>query len=523
MRKLITKSILLLFLGITIISCSKDDDEFTKPTQKEETEKEEVSGPKIVSSIPAEGSKEVDPATDITITFNTAVEIVPEGYVLSTNEINGGKINSKYHTNFEVTKFNDLWEKTIVKKSFLLSEDGKTLTIPKSILFYNGSVDRPYNFDLRGVHTLHMNNAVRDPVTKEFSKAKISFSIKKFQYGYYHERKDNQYVEPDNWNSKWKDQTLSDFHLNNIREGKKRTNYAYAKALDLTGDDIRIGIYDQAIAPESIEYQAVIYSNVYYPSNKYLIPTYFQTGSHGLRMARYMLDYAPKVNLLELNKSDYLLGMEGIEDFTKLWSEMGNLNLDVFSSSGSWGTNNNMQKNVSDLVKQGVIVNRSAGNESWMKNTIASHKWKEVFTPYIEDFSKHDGAFVVVQAAIADGVYSSIRSQLGITKHYGITVVESGVGATSQATATFSSICALLLEYNKKHSKGFTPQEVVATLFETATDIGESGVDEVFGHGLVNIEAALKRLEQGVKPTLNPYANLDEDTKEKVKALPDSK
>jgi len=520
MRKLITKTISLFFLGAVIIACSKDDDESTKPTPKEE-----VSGPKIVSSVPADGSKEVDPAADIKITFNTAVEIVSDGFVLSTNEINGAKLNSKYHTNFEVTKFNDLWEKTIIKKSFLLSEDGKTLTIPKSILFYNVNDERPDNFDLRGVHTLHMNNAVRDVVTKEFSKAKISFSIKKFQYAYYHERKDNRYVEPVDWKSKWKDQMLSDFHLNNIKEGKKVSNYAYAKTLNLTGDDIRIGIYDQAMASESIEYQAVIYSNVYYPGNKYLVPTYFQTGSHGLRMARYMLDYAPKVNLLELNKSDYLLGMEGIEDFTKLWGEMDNLNLDIFSSSGSWGTSNNMQKNVSDLVKQGVIVNRSAGNESWRKNTITSYKWKEVFTPYIEDFSKSNGAFVVVQAVIADGPkqYSSIRSELGVTKNYGISVVETGIGATSQATATFSSICALLLEYNKKQNKGFTPQEVVATLFETATDIGELGVDELFGHGLVNIEAALKRIEQGIKPTLKPYANLDADTKEKVKALPDNK
>ena len=521
MRNLITKFVLLIFVFITVVACSKDD-ESVEPSQKEE--KEVIKGPCIVSSIPSDGSKEADLNADIQITFDKEVEIVPEGYVIISTDYNGADLEFKYHTHFEVTRFDSkTWEKKITKQSFILSNDKKTLTIPKSILFKSGSDDLPINLDTRYVHTLYVNNAVKDVISKELSKGNFSFSIKQFKYGYYHERKDNQYVEPSDWNSKWKDQNLSDFHLNNLKEGKIQTNYKYAKTLNLTGDDIRIGVYDTPIAPESIEYQALVYSNLYYPRNEYLGPDYFINGSHGLRMARYMLDYAPKVNLLELNKSDYLLGIGGDENFTNLWGEMDKLNLDIFSSSGSWGSQYNMQKNVANLVKQGVIVNRSAGNLSTDKNTTTSYKWKEVFMPYIEDFSQSEGAFVIVQAAIVDGtLYNSARSELGITKNYGITVIETGVGATSQATATFSGICALLLEYNKKHNKGFTPKEIVATIFETAIDIGKPGVDEVFGHGLVNIEAALKRLENGIKPTLKPYSNLDADTKVKVNTLPDN-
>ncbi len=37
-----------------------------------------------------------------------------------------------------------------------------------------------------------------------------------------------------------------------------------------------------------------------------------------------------------------------------------------------------------------------------------------------------------------------------------------------------------------------SPEEIVAILFETATDLGEVGVDEVYGHGLLNLEAATR-------------------------------
>lgn len=505
---------------LSFMSCSKDDDDETISPKKEE--KKEVKGPRIVSSIPVDKSKNVDPNADIIITFDREVEIIPKGYAEIINEFDNMKFVSKYPTYFKVKRIDSkTLEDVTVQKSFELSEDKKTLTIPKSILFGNGGDDRFSSLDIRGIHTLHLNGAVRDVVTKKSATDSFSFSVKKFSYGYYHEGKDSKYVEPADWNSKWKDQYLSDFQISALKEGKKLTNYSYAKGLNLTGDDIRIGVYDGPIAPESIEYQAVIYSNVYYPSNKYLPYDVDVLSGHGTRMARYMLDYAPKVNLLELNKSYYVCCTEMDKDFTKLWGEMDRLNLDIFSASGSWGIDNNMYSNVSDLVNQGVIVNRSAGNLMTIKNTTTSYKWKEVFMPYFKDFSKSKGAFVVVQAATFDGVYKSGRSQLGITKNFGITVMETGMGATSQATATFSGICALLLEYNKKHNKGFTPREVVATLFETATDIGEKGVDAIFGYGLVNVEAALKRLEKGIKPSLNPYSNLDVNIKAKVEALPD--
>ena len=37
-----------------------------------------------------------------------------------------------------------------------------------------------------------------------------------------------------------------------------------------------------------------------------------------------------------------------------------------------------------------------------------------------------------------------------------------------------------------------SPEEIVAILFETATDLGEAGVDEVYGRGLLNLEAATR-------------------------------
>jgi len=61
---------------------------------------------------------------------------------------------------------------------------------------------------------------------------------------------------------------------------------------------------------------------------------------------------------------------------------------------------------------------------------------------------------------------------------------ESG---SSMATPQVSGAAALI----KEKWPTMTAEQIANLLFCTATDLGDPGVDPVFGHGLLNIEAAL--------------------------------
>jgi hypothetical protein len=64
------------------------------------------------------------------------------------------------------------------------------------------------------------------------------------------------------------------------------------------------------------------------------------------------------------------------------------------------------------------------------------------------------------------------------------------MSGTSMATPYVSGVAARVLAA----SPFLTPQQVVSILLQSATDLGAPGVDAVFGHGLVNLTAALAPL-----------------------------
>lgn len=470
----------------------------------------------IQTSYPSNNMKDVEPARGFTFLFTEPVEIE------EPVETEPGKYDAKYvlikEKRYDGTYIVNY--KFIASTELNLSGDKKTLSIPKESLFRRSNLKSASLLRPGGDYSIHFDQVIKSENTGEFITQIVNFSTRPLKTKYFL-REDSEYQEPDDWASKWKENSLSEYQLNRLKNSKINTNYERAATLNLTGDNINVGFYDTPIYPGSIEYKAVVYTNLAFPSDIYLKNN---SGTHGNRMARYALDYAPNINIYEINKTFYA-GLF-LDEVARLNNNYTELDLDVFSSSGSGLFN--FYDDVKIMIDKGVIINRSSGNEGYLKNTTASYKWKEVFFPYFYNIEKSKGAFVVVNAVVEVGdkdtpydTIKTIRTPLGIAKHYGISVPETGVGATSQATATFSGICSLLLEYNEKHKKGFTPREIVEILLETAYDIGEKGVDDKFGHGLVNIRAALDRMEKGQKPTLDLYGNLDSSIKETVKTLKD--
>ncbi len=101
---------------------------------------------------------------------------------------------------------------------------------------------------------------------------------------------------------------------------------------------------------------------------------------------------------------------------------------------------------------------------------------------------------------------ASYSSYCGVAKDWCLAAPAHGVrvlwfndylgvaGGTSAATAVTTGALALLMDAFPEISA----EDAIAIVLETATDIGALGVDEVFGHGLLNLEAALQPLGEPV-------------------------
>ena len=76
--------------------------------------------------------------------------------------------------------------------------------------------------------------------------------------------------------------------------------------------------------------------------------------------------------------------------------------------------------------------------------------------------------------------------------YYGIvSTAPGGEYDMGQGTSAAAPVVSGALATIMAASPSLSPQEVVEIMFRTATDLGVSGVDEVYGHGLVNLQAAL--------------------------------
>lgn len=301
-------------------------------------------------------------------------------------------------------------------------------------------------------------------------------------------------------------------------------------------DGIRVAVYDDGIYLSDPVSNAVVYRASVQADN-------IEDDSHGTRMTRYMLRYAPGVRFTDITV-DYPLHIAADIVLTKsntILSYSG-------GSSNVLGYEENRTSAFSKMIGQGMLISQSIGNlsnlkndssdqEIWFYNTkcnstdfsgqkLKSYQFSNAvgFLGQLEGFQdiyNKSGALVKVQAVLLDypsvllnpeqlasvprdeWQFSSIRAELGHAMHDGISVVENGNGATSQAAASFSAIVALLMEHAEKEKAALTARQLADIIFATADDIGVPGVDAKYGHGLVNAEAAANLISQIAKGSAN--------------------
>jgi hypothetical protein len=166
---------------------------------------------------------------------------------------------------------------------------------------------------------------------------------------------------------------------------------------------------------------------------------------------------------------------------------------------------------ISNAMNHNVMVFAAAGNDSgtdpiWparnaatLNGTIAT------------------GSMIAVGSVDSSNVISSFSNHCGTTKNWCLvapgesitsTTPSATVGfdygytsGTSMATPQVSGAAAVLLE--EFGSSGATPRQVAQRLLDTATDLGAAGVDDVYGHGLLNLDKATDPLGTTSIPTGN--------------------
>lgn len=154
-------------------------------------------------------------------------------------------------------------------------------------------------------------------------------------------------------------------------------------------------------------------------------------------------------------------------------------------------TDKNFIKSLTDAAsKNDAIFVWAAGNDSNSQSSALS-----AMPLHIPELNGH---FVnVVAWDSATGTLAQYSNECGITKNYCITAPGSDINApatneiisgTSFATPIVSAAIAVIREafpYMKS-------SQITALLFETARDIGDVGIDTVYGHGMLDLERATR-------------------------------
>lgn len=145
-------------------------------------------------------------------------------------------------------------------------------------------------------------------------------------------------------------------------------------------------------------------------------------------------------------------------------------------------------------IENNVIFVASAGNESQAQPGVTNG------LPLLDEFKDSlKNLFVTVVALDESDKLASYSNACGVAQNYCIaapgTDILSAVnqddmmgvmsGTSMAAPVVTGSVAFLMGAYPY-----MTPQEVVSLIFETADDLGDPGVDAVFGHGRLNLNAA---------------------------------
>lgn len=180
---------------------------------------------------------------------------------------------------------------------------------------------------------------------------------------------------------------------------------------------------------------------------------------------------------------------------TAVESDIINLSLGAFSTSDS--TFNSLRTAMQAAAAEEKIMVIAAGNEGLDGDT--TRKLQPIFPAAYADDAGIAGHAIVVGNLRSDNTIAPSSNHCGDTRDYCLfapgTNIRStlnggsyGIGSGTSFAAPYVTGAAAVV---KAAFPGVSSEDVVDRLLLTAQDLGATGVDDVFGHGLLDLEAAM--------------------------------
>jgi hypothetical protein len=213
-----------------------------------------------------------------------------------------------------------------------------------------------------------------------------------------------------------------------------------------------------------------------------------------------MVGIAPKAKIAPIR----IFNDQGFGSAADLKAAMlasGGLNAKIYNwSLGSMVSNTDFVDALNWARDNDKLVMAASGNFGW-----SAPAWPAGYA------NLYGGHLIAVGAIDENGQLASYSNAAGATKNYflvapgtGIVSLAPGGGTdvktgTSMATGVVSGVAALVWG----HWPYLKATDVANILFDTATDLGAPGVDDVYGRGLVNAQRALQPVGTMSTPTVN--------------------
>ncbi|GBG14632.1 putative ribosome biogenesis GTPase RsgA [Novimethylophilus kurashikiensis] len=296
-------------------------------------------------------------------------------------------------------------------------------------------------------------------------------------------------------------------------------NYAWSKGA--TGKGVVVGVLDTGVWGKHPEFGSRVLAGYDFVHNQALSAMANSDDNlHGTHVAGiiaagsgsgYMTGVAPDAYILPVKVMDAQgsgnlnVLASGLDYARSKGAKVVNLSLGWNASSGYLPVEQALRRSVAaNQVVVAAAGNDGAANPSWPAR-YASQTWA-------------NGQIIAVGAVDANNKIASFSNRAGDTKNYflvapGVSILStippniaglSGnqpwyayLSGTSMATPYVSGAVALL--------EGYWPQlkanQVTNILFTTATDLGDPGVDAVYGRGLINLNKAMQPIGTTSVPT----------------------
>lgn len=149
---------------------------------------------------------------------------------------------------------------------------------------------------------------------------------------------------------------------------------------------------------------------------------------------------------------------------------------------------------IADAAARGTIFVWAAGNNGAMQSGALA-----ALPAVMPELRGH---FInVVAWDSATGALAEYSNACGVTMNWCITAPGSNISAdgyTANGTSFAAPMVSAAISVLQQEFPYMTPEQITELLFVTATDLGAPGVDEIYGHGMMDLERATRPVGDAV-------------------------